>query len=346
MKAISKIILTMGDPGGIGPEIILKALQKLSGNECEKCAWIVIGHAPAFEAADADLFKQLFPSIATSLESLNRPGFYFYDITDAASSYIKSEASSGTKLKFVRAEIDPANVSLAFAALEEAVRLTLAGQAHGLVTAPLNKTSMRLIENSFIGHTEFLAARSGCEKFAMAFMSEKLKITLATIHVPLKQVSTVLTKEGIYDKIMLTHAALKNYYAQENPSIAVCALNPHGRETGTEEDEVILPAIEAAQSNGVNVSGPYSADQLFYEAYQEQRYDALIAMYHDQALGPFKMVAFHEGVNVTLGLPFIRTSPDHGTAFDIAYQDKADPRSMLAAMRLAAEYADNAQSRT
>ena len=151
---------------------------------------------------------------------------------------------------------------------------------------------------------------------------------------PLKKVSELLSKQSILEKIVLTDEMLKRGMDIKKPRIAVCALNPHGGEFGSEEAKVIAPAVHAARRKGIEASGPFSADLLFHAAYYG-KYDAVIGMYHDQALTAFKLVAFHDGVNMTLGLPDIRTSPDHGTAFDIAYQGKADPSSMLAALRLA-----------
>ena len=168
----------------------------------------------------------------------------------------------------------------------------------------------------------------------MMFVSERLKVTLCTIHVPLQKVSRLIRQELVLEKIELTHEFLKERFKIPKPKIAVCALNPHGRETGPEEDLHILPAVQKARAEKIEALGPLSADQLFHDAYHG-RFDAVVSMYHDQGLAPFKMIAFRDGVNVTLGLPFIRTSPDHGTAFDIAYQRKADPSSMMAAMDLA-----------
>ena len=165
------------------------------------------------------------------------------------------------------------------------------------------------------------------------FVGSKFSVALATIHLPLKKVASALTKKLIIDKIELTAAFLKKYHFK-NQEVAVCALNPHGRETGTEEDRVILPAIVAAQRKGLTVSGPHSGDSAFFDAYHG-KFGAVLAMYHDQALAPFKMISFRDGVNVTLGLPYLRTSPDHGTAFDIAYTGKADPASFQSALELA-----------
>jgi 4-hydroxythreonine-4-phosphate dehydrogenase len=210
------------------------------------------------------------------------------------------------------------------------------GAIEALVTAPINKAAIRLLEPSFSGHTEFLASLSGTRKYAMMFVSDELRVTLVTIHVPLKKVSQLVTEKLVFEKIRLTDHYLKTYFNFENPRLAVCALNPHGKEMGDEEEFIIEPAIRHAQNEKINVSGPFAADQLFYEAYAG-RYDAIISMYHDQGLAPFKMIAFRKGVNITLGLPYIRTCPDHGTAFDIAYQGKADPSSMDAALSLAGQ---------
>lgn len=334
MSRLLTIGVTMGDPAGIGPEIILKAFQS-AALPVQNIAWIVFGSNAAFQdaARESALDFDFIRLDAFGIPS--KSGKYFFDITETAEALIPGKAKL---LHPVRGRVDEVNAALAFAALEQAAALACAGSLDGIVTAPVNKTAMRLLDKNFTGHTEYLADAAGISNYAMSFISPRLKVTLASIHVALKNVSAVLNEDGIYKKILLTHEALRKYSAIDKPRLAVCALNPHGRETGTEEDQVIAPAVARAAAQGICVQGPFSADQLFHEIYQEGRYDALIAMYHDQALAPFKMIAFHEGVNVTLGLPFVRTSPDHGTAFDLAGKNQADPRSMLSSMRLAAEY--------
>jgi len=209
-----------------------------------------------------------------------------------------------------------------------------------LVTGPVNKEAMRLVEPKFVGHTEYLARTARVKEFAMMFLKEgadgspPLRITLVTIHVSLRRVSRLITEEMVYEKIRLTHDFLKERLGIEKPRIGVSALNPHGKETGEEEEKSITPAIQKARGEKIQVFGPASGDTIFYEAYRGE-YDAVIAMYHDQALAPFKLVAFETGVNVTLGLPYVRTSPDHGTGFDIAYLGKADARSMGSALECA-----------
>lgn len=314
----------MGDPGGIGPEILVKALQKEKPSK--RLAYLLIGSRQVFKTLCQKTglwlpFKTIHSVLSGSLHAGN---IYFLDI---------SQESSGDGA-FKIGKLCRENGRLALWAIEKAASLAKEGIVSAIVTAPVNKTAIRLVDKKFIGHTEFLAGKSGIRRFAMMFMSPRLNVTLATIHVPLKKVSGLLTKKSILEKIRLTNEILKYGFAIPKPRIAVCALNPHGKEFGKEETKVIEPAVRAACREGINASGPFSADLLFHAAYHG-RYDAVIGMYHDQALAPFKLIAFHDGVNVTLGLPYVRTSPDHGTAFDIAYQGKADPSSMLAALRLA-----------
>jgi 4-hydroxythreonine-4-phosphate dehydrogenase len=321
---IRVIAITMGDPGGIGPEILVKALKKKkpSGH----CAYLVIGAREAFKKLRQKTGLSVpFKTISSvSRGSLDAGNIYFLDITNAVPD----------KRRFKTGQLDRGNGRLALAAIEKAAVLARLGIVDAIVTAPVNKTAIRLVNKKFIGHTEFLARKAGTRRFAMMFFSPRLKITLATIHVPLKKVSGLITVKSILEKILLTDEMLKRGFGMKDPKIAVCALNPHGKESGDEEERILVPAVRAACRQGINASGPFSADLLFHAAYHG-KYDALIGMYHDQALAPFKLVAFHNGVNVTLGLPYVRTSPDHGTAFDIAYQGKADPSSMLAALRLA-----------
>lgn len=324
MKKIPVIALTMGDPGGIGPEIIAKVLKKEKPGR--SCVFLVIGAREPFERMRKRCgLSVYFREIGDPKRASLKGGVtYFLDIS--------KELRQGGRFQI--GKITRENGVMALAVLEKAAGLAKRGIVDAVVTAPINKAAMRLVDKKFIGHTEFFAQRSRVKNFAMMFSSPKLKVTLATIHVPLKKVSSLLTGKGILEKILMTDEVLKNGFGMKKPRIAVCALNPHGKEAGVEEEKKIIPAVRQAKQKGVNVTGPFSADQLFHAAYAG-KYDALISMYHDQALGPFKMIAFHEGVNMTLGLPFVRTSPDHGTAFDIAFQGKADPSSMFAALRVA-----------
>lgn len=279
-----RIVITMGDPSGIGPEVTLKALAspKVKG----LADFLVIG------------------------EEFGRKG-----------------ASSG------RASLDY---------IDKALDIACAGEADAIVTAPVNKSSIQKAAlPGFQGHTEYLAERTGTRKFAMMFVGERLKVTLVTRHIALRRVPGAITGALVSDAIALTYKYLKNCFGVKRPKIGVCGLNPHAGELGafgTEEQKTITPAIRRCAKMMKSVYGPIPADAAFYGALNK-RYDAVVAMYHDQALAPFKMLYFKSGVNLTLGLPFIRTSPDHGTAFDIAGKGVADPSSMIEAIRLACSLA-------
>jgi len=217
------------------------------------------------------------------------------------------------------------------------------GEAHAICTAPIHKAA--LIDGAdfaYPGHTEFLAALAGDVPVVMMLASEMLRVVPATIHIPLSDVPTALTADVLVDTILVTHAALRRDFGIKSPRIAIAGLNPHAGEDGKmgmEEIDMIAPIVDRFRNDGMDIAGPMSADTMFHPA-ARARYDAAICMYHDQALIPIKTLDFAGGVNVTLGLPFIRTSPDHGTAFDIAGQGTADPTSMIAAIKMAAEMAD------
>jgi 4-hydroxythreonine-4-phosphate dehydrogenase len=235
-------------------------------------------------------------------------------------------------------KISRAAAQFALASLEEGVAGCLRGDHAALVTGPVNKAGLHSIGFKFPGQTEWLANQTQTKKFAMMLVGGKLRVVLATIHIPIKSVSASLTKTGIFEKIQLTHEWLKKS-GIPNPRILVAALNPHGgvlSEQGREEKKIIAPAVEAAcKKFGESVSGPYSPDYVFWLANQDKA-DAVICMYHDQGLIPLKMLAFDRGVNLTLGLPIVRASPDHGTAYDIAGKNKASSESMIEAINLAA----------
>ena len=224
-----------------------------------------------------------------------------------------------------------------FGAIKKAAEILKKCEADGIVTAPVNKSAINKSGIPFKGHTEFFARITHTKKFAMMLCCDSLRVTLVTRHVALKKVPGILTKEKILDAIVLTDQALRRYFAIQRPKIGVSCLNPHCGEDGligTEEKEIIAPAIESIRSKIPGIQGILPADAIFHMAYNG-KLDAVISMYHDQGLGPFKMVAFEKGVNITLGLPFVRTSPDHGTAYDIARKGIADPTSMKEAIKLA-----------
>jgi len=224
-----------------------------------------------------------------------------------------------------------------FDAVQKAASILKKGGAHAMVTAPVNKEAINKSGIPFQGHTEYLAEFTNTKKFAMMLCGGGLKVTTVTRHVPLKKVSDILTQAKIIEAVRLTDAGLKKYFGIKKPRIGICALNPHcgeGGKIGREEQGIIIPAIKKIRRFIPEIQGPISGDVIFYMAYNG-KLDAVISMYHDQGLGPLKMVAFEKGVNITLGLPFIRTSPDHGTAYDIAGKGIADPSSMKEAIKLA-----------
>jgi 4-hydroxythreonine-4-phosphate dehydrogenase len=234
---------------------------------------------------------------------------------------------------------DKEGLMAAMRAIEEAARLALASEVDAIATAPINKEALKKIGFAHPGHTEFLAHIARSTHFGMMMIGGGLKIMLATIHLSLSEAILMTRKELVLEKIRLTHQTLRSDFGLPYGKIAVAALNPHAGEGGLfgdEEIKEIHPAVLSAQAEGINVGGPYPADTLFYKL-KQGRFDAVVALYHDQALIPIKLLAFGNGVNVTAGLPFIRTSVDHGTAYDIAGKGIADPGSLIEAVRLAAE---------
>ena len=300
----------MGDPSGIGPEVLIKTL---SDKHVSSLAHItVIGDYFVIEKNKKDLKLKTDFSL---LDLSNVPQNNF--------SYGQSKAHFG---------------KAAVEYIDKALEIIKRKEADALVTAPVNKSSVRSAGlKDFEGHTEYLAARTGTKEFAMMFVGKKLKISLVTRHVALKDVARSISTDSVYSTIMLTSGYLKKFFGLKNPKIGVTGLNPHAGDNGIfgdEEANIITPAIKKASFDIGDIYGPIPADAVFYEAL-EGKFDAVVAMYHDQALAPFKTLYFKDGVNLTLGLPFIRTSPDHGTAFDIAGKGIADAASMKEAVLLA-----------
>ena len=305
-----RILITMGDPAGIGPEVTVKAL---SDNRISKLAhFLVIG----------DFF--VIDKIRKSLKAKTE-----ISLLDLANVPSTNFAFGIQKPAFGKASMEY---------IDKALDMLKSRQADALVTAPVNKSSIRSAGfKEFEGHTEYLAEKTGTNEFAMMFVGKKLKITLCSRHIALRDVAPTITVDLICRTIRLTHEHLKRYFGIEDPRIAVTGLNPHASDSGLfgdEEERVIIPAIRKASIGIKNIYGPLPADAVFYETLKG-KFDAVVAMYHDQALAPFKTLYFNDGVNLTLGLPFIRTSPDHGTAFDIAGKGIADPTSMKEAILLA-----------
>lgn len=319
-----KIAITMGDPAGIGPEIIIKALETLRMPET---FFIVIGSFEILQKTASRLnsdvkIKQVSEigdaiedkEHITVFEPVNMP-----DLSEVRTGEIQAEAGRAAKM-----------------CIDDAVQAAGKGIFDATCTAPIHKEAMQLCGFGFPGHTEYLAHLTGTVDFAMMLCGGGLRVVLQTIHMALKEVPDNITETAIVEKIRLTHRFMP-LFGIRKPRIAVCGLNPHAGEGGlfgTEERNIISPAIETARDEGIVAEGPYPADTVFHEA-REGAFDAVLAMYHDQGLGPLKTVAFHEGVNITMGLPIIRTSVDHGTAFNIAGKNLARPDSMKAALKTA-----------
>jgi len=316
------LALSCGDPAGIGAEI---AAAAWAARAPEDPPFFVIGDARLFAAAGAPTARIEAPEEAAAaatraLPVLHRP--------------LPGASAPGRP--------DPTDAPTVVASIEEAVALTLAGRAAAVVTLPISKRALHEGAGfAFPGHTEFLASLSGGARPVMMLAAPALRVIPVTVHMPLAEVPGALSAALIEETARIAHAALRRDFAIPAPRLAVAGLNPHAGEGGAmgrEEIEIIAPAIARLRAAGLDVSGPLPADAMFHEA-ARARYDAALCMYHDQALIPLKTLDFARGVNVTLGLPFVRTSPDHGTAYDIAGKGVADPTSLIEALHLAARMA-------
>jgi 4-hydroxythreonine-4-phosphate dehydrogenase len=306
------VLLTSGDPSGIGPEIAAKAWA--SG---ERFVWIGDPrHLPAGtewrEVAEGE-----------------GPG-------DGPLAVLRHDFAGPAQ----PGQPDPANAAGVIQVIERAVALVMAGTGSAICTAPINKKALKDGAGfAFPGHTEFLAHLAGVTRVVMMLACPELRVVPATIHIPLSNVPKALTRELLDETIRITHAGLIRDFGIPRPRIAVAGLNPHAGESGAmgwEDERMIRPLIADLAAQGLDVTGPWPADTMFH-AKARAGYDAAVCAYHDQALIPIKTIDFAGGVNVTLGLPFVRTSPDHGTAYDIAGRGVADPSSLIAALRLARE---------
>jgi len=287
------VIITMGDPEGIGPEVIRKALGTKS--LLAQGRFIVVG--------DKKLLGRVHPLVG---------------VVD-----LRYKTAGEGSLKF----------------LDKAIDLIKKGAANALVTAPLSKEAVNRYHKNFTGHTDYLAKAFGIKNFDMMFIAPQVRLTIVSRHVPLKDVPKLITQKSVFNSIALMDRTLKGRFKIREPKIAILGLNPHAGEgglLGLEEIKFILPAIRQANAQGIKATGPLPADTFF--AFHKP-YDGIIAMYHDQGLVPVKALYMKELVNFTAGLPFVRTSPSHGTAFDIAGKNKADPSSMLSALKLACQLA-------
>lgn len=314
--SLPPIALTCGDPSGVGPEIAFKAWERLRGS----CPFFLIGdprhldeHATFVQIEDPERASEVIDNALPVLKHR-----------------FPAPAHPGVP--------HPENAASVVAVIERAVSLVTSGQASAICTAPISK--QELVENAGFqhpGHTEFLAALAGADQVVMMLAADELKVVPATIHMPLASVPDALNETLLADVLRITRDALCRDFGLSTPKIAVAGLNPHAGEggiLGSEDHEIIKPVCERLLAEGFDISGPLPADTMFHPK-ARARYDVAVAMYHDQALIPIKTLAFDRGVNVTLGLPFVRTSPDHGTAFDIAGQGVANPTSLIEALKLA-----------
>jgi 4-hydroxythreonine-4-phosphate dehydrogenase len=306
-KSLPNIGITMGDPSGIGPEIIAKALQQPQINSLAQ--FYIFGNADIFKSY---AHRQIKKTTLLHIES---------DVKQYPIGTINKQSGQASLLY----------LDTALAKLKEK-------NISSLVTGPICKEAVQLSDPHFCGHTEYLAKYFHTKEFDMMFVLDQIKMVVVTRHIPLKNVSDHLTKQSIYQTLCLTGRSLQHMFKIKNPRIAVCGLNPHAGEgggIGREEQKLIIPAIKQASTYFKFIDGPLAADTLFC-SHMIKKYDAVITMYHDQGLVALKAMSFDKLVNLTIGLPIIRTSPAHGTAFDIAGKNKANPSSMISAITLAA----------
>jgi 4-hydroxythreonine-4-phosphate dehydrogenase len=320
------IAVTMGDPAGIGPEIVVKALAH--PEIARACRPVVFGDLGLLRRTQRKLHRRV--QFVEWKPGERRPRAV---AVRSLSALAAAEAKPGVPSRACGAAV--------YRYVTEAARAALAASVDAIATAPLNKKVLHMAGHRYPGHTELLAEIAGARDVRMMLLGRKLKVVLVTVHLPLMRVARRLDKKKIRVTLELTDVALRRYFSRPRPRLAVAALNPHAGEEeifGNEEKKIILPAVQEAKRRGVRAFGPFPADSLFYLAARGD-YDAVICMFHDQGLIPLKLLDFVGGVALTLGLPFVRTSVDHGTAYDIAGRNKADETSMKEAILLAARLA-------
>lgn len=326
------LILTMGDPTGVGPELIVKAL--LEGAFDAPARPLLVAGDPGVLARAAAIFGAgCRESYGSGLAS------HLLEIGGRTLAVHALSALPAAALQYGRPTPECGRAMADY--IEWACNRCRQGLAAGMVTAPISKAAIHAAGCDFPGHTELLAARCGVDKVVMMLAGARLRVCMVTTHLALAEVPRVLTTAEILATIRITDASLRRFFGLARPRLAVLALNPHAGEGGLfgdEEERLIAPAIAAAVAEGIAASGPHSADTLFHFA-AKGAYDAVICMYHDQGLIPLKLLHFEDGVNVTLGLPIVRTSVDHGTAYDIAGTGQAGTASLVAAIAMASEMA-------
>ena len=327
----SKLLIgiTAGDPCGIGPEVVMKALA--SAELFNLADFVVIGSEGVLRKTVQDLNLPTYFKGFEDIEELRGSTLHIRLLT------LNNFNVENMPLKEPAAEAGKASLDY----ILKGIDLAMNGVIDALVTAPINKKAIEMAGCHFPGHTELLRDKTGASRAVMMMVGGGLRVSLVTTHVALERVPHLLNIEDIEHTITITADALKKFFNLKTQRIAVSGLNPHAGEYGrfgVEEKEIIMPAVERAASKGINCSGPYSPDIVFYKALNGD-FDAVVSLYHDQGLIPLKLIAFEKGVNITLGLPIIRTSPDHGTAYDIAGKGVANPASMTEAIKVAAQMA-------
>ncbi|MEX2478722.1 MAG: 4-hydroxythreonine-4-phosphate dehydrogenase PdxA [Gracilimonas sp.] len=325
---IPHIAISVGDFNGIGPEIILKTMTQVDLN---RSIPVIISPKEVLEQA-SDLLTSDFDL------------HYISDVSGIRDGAINILELKTNDLKLTPGVQSAQSGKVAMLAIENCIQLCLNGQADAMVTAPISKEAVNLAGYKIPGHTEFLAKKTNTDSVLMMLVSGNLRVALVTAHLPISEVADAISKDLIKTKIQILGKSLKNDFGIDKPRIAIFGLNPHagdGGVIGMEDIETITPVIKEikAQSNDFSLHGPFPADGFFGQKLHT-KHDAILAMYHDQGLAPFKLLSFGSGVNFTAGLPIIRTSPDHGTAFDIAGKGIADPSSFKQAYKLAVELAN------
>jgi len=326
------IAITMGDPAGIGPEVVLKALRM--ADMAEPSRLVVLGDEQVLNRAARQLgVSPPWQTVRSTNELEDARGeLVLVDFANVPGELPPRPTAEGG-----RASLDYVNA---------AIDLAVAGRADAIATAPVHKVALSLAGCTHPGHTEILAERTGTQHYVMMLAGPALRVALVTIHIALQDVPSALTTEQVGRTIQITDRGLRELFGIERPRVAVAGLNPHAGESGrfgTEEAQIIAPAIEQARHDGIDCSGPHPPDTVFHRAIHGQ-FDAVVVMYHDQGLIPIKLLHFETAVNITLGLPIIRTSADHGTAYDIAGKGIADGGSMARAVELAAQFARRRQA--
>jgi 4-hydroxythreonine-4-phosphate dehydrogenase len=326
--------ITMGDPAGIGPEVIVKALS--DPKVFDLCRPVVFGDRGALNLYADETHTPTIREITRPSEAQGKPRQI--DLIAVCSLEREVLTPGSPKTEGGAAMVD---------CIVTAVDMAKREEISAVVTCPISKALMQQAGHLYEGHTQLIASLTRCRHYVMMLAGKKLRVALVTIHCALKDVPSLLSKGKVFRTIEITASALEQDFGIPRPRLAVAALNPHAGEAGLfgrEEEEIIKPAIRKAKAEGHRVEGPFPADSLFYRAAGGE-FDAVVAMYHDQGLIPLKLLHFSDAVNVTLGLPIVRTSVDHGTAYDIAGKDLADPSSLKAAIAMAVQMADNRERR-